>query len=324
MVTNEPDNLFTALKIALSPENLQNLQMLRDIRKQNRLACRWARYANALEHAPLIRDIKVSANQAVITLDSKTITPSQSQQLLTSLQEFCPWKKGPFSVFGHQIDSEWRSDIKWQRIDHELGDLTDQNVCDIGCNNGYFLWRLAARANRPRIIVGIEPMAAHWYSFQLLQRYIGLEGIYFEPFGVEHLDLMPDCFDTILCLGILYHHTDPVGLLRKMKTSLKKNGRLVIDCQGIEGSDPLALVPQGRYAGASGIWFLPTVPALIHWIRRAGYQDVRCFYSAKLTPEEQRPTSWAEIKSLSDYLSPDQATTIEGYPAPWRHYVVAR
>src|SRR5210317_1969272 len=31
------------------------------------------------------------------------------------LQTLHPWRKGPFSAFGVHIDTEWRSDFKWQR-----------------------------------------------------------------------------------------------------------------------------------------------------------------------------------------------------------------
>ncbi|MFO0447474.1 MAG: DUF1698 domain-containing protein, partial [Pseudomonadota bacterium] len=38
-----------------------------------------------------------------------------------------------------------------------------------------------------------------------------------------------------------------------------------------------------------------------------------------------RSTAWAPIKSLQDFLDPQDSTrTVEGYPAPWRHYLMIR
>ncbi|MDX1522001.1 MAG: DUF1698 domain-containing protein, partial [Anaerolineae bacterium] len=123
---------------------------------------------------------------------------------------------------------------------------------------------------------------------------------------------------------ILYHHTDPVGLLRKMHTALTPQGELVIDCQGIPGDEPVALTPRGRYARARGIWFLPTLSCLENWIHRAGFTNIRPVFAEPLSPAEQRRTAWADIDSLAEFLDPaDPSLTIEGYPAPWRFYVIA-
>jgi tRNA (mo5U34)-methyltransferase len=147
----------------------------------------------------------------------------------------------------------------------------------------------------------------------------------FEMFGVEHVDHFSGVFDSIFCLGILYHHTDPVGLLRKMAKALRSRGRLFIDCQGIPGTDPVALTPAGRYAGAGGVWFLPTRSCLENWIRRAGFSRMTWIHAEPLSIEEQRTTEWAPVRSLADFLDPqDRSRTIEGYPAPQRFYVMVQ
>lgn len=177
------------------------------------------------------------------------------------------------------------------------------------------------------------------------------------------------CFDVVFCLGVLYHVTDPVAMLRTLWKSMAKGGTLIVDCQGIPddlpptgsgaeaagsggapGSDsggekgagsganssansgargagglPLCLVPRGKYAGGSGMWFLPNRQALVHWLERANFRNVTVFYAAPLSTDEQRATpGWAPLKSLSDNLNPrDPTQTVEGYPAPWRYYVRA-
>lgn len=260
-------------------------------------------------------------HQAVVEIgQDHELNEEQRLVLRAALEAQVPWKKGPFSIFGIEIDAEWRSDWKWERIYRQRPVLSGKTIADIGCHNGYFMFRMLA--DHPRLVIGFEPVAKHWMSFHMLNSLVQQEALQFELLGVEHIDLFPKFFDTIFCLGILYHHTDPISLLRKMKTALKPGGELWIDCQGIPGDEPVALIPRNRYANAKGIWFLPTLPALTHWVRRAGFQKVECFFAEALSPLEQRSTSWAPVKSLIDFLDPnDKTKTIEGYPAPWRYYL---
>lgn len=264
-----------------------------------------------------VRDEKICFGQA------SDLTADDHLRLREVLDAFRPWKKGPYEIFGQNIDSEWRSDLKWNRVMPALRSLKDEVIADIGCHNGYFMFRMIEEGARQ--VIGFEPMPANAYAHKVLQEFHPVPDIAFELFGVEHIDLFPETFDTIFCMGILYHHTDPIGLLRKMKSALKPKGRIVIDCQGIAGAESISLTPSGRYAGASGVWFLPTLPALQNWIKRAGLSQQRVIYSEPLSVEEQRATEWADVKSLKDFLDPnDQRKTIEGYPAPYRHYIVAK
>ena len=244
-------------------------------------------------------------------------------QLQQALQLLMPWKKGPFSLPGVDIDAEWRSDIKWDRVKDRAA-FSAKVVADIGSHNGYFMF--AASHLKPSLMIGLEPAVRPVAQFNLLQQLGRVPHIYTEPVGVEDIDqLYSDFFDTVLCMGILYHQTDPIQTLRKIHKSLRRRGELIVDCQGIAGPEPHALVPEGRYCGATGIWWLPTTTALLSWVRRAGFREAEIFFSEPLSTLEQRATAWAPIKSLADFLSPDDQTkTVEGYPAPWRHYLWAK
>jgi tRNA (mo5U34)-methyltransferase len=159
----------------------------------------------------------------------------------------------------------------------------------------------------------------------MMQQWVNDPRLRFELLGVEQIDLFPQFFDTIFCLGILYHHTDPMSLLRKMRAALAPKGEIVIDCQGIAGDLPVALTPRRRYANASGIWFLPTRACLENWVARAGFTDIQFFFAEPLSTLEQRRTPWADIDSLAEALDPnDPSKTCEGYPAPWRFYLRAK
>lgn len=274
-----------------------------------------------------IQDIKSNwfdFSDSVVKIGRKDeLSPEQQQRFLQSLKAFCPWKKGPFELFGINIDAEWRSDWKWSRILPHIQSLENRKVADIGCHNGYFMFRMAEQ--KPACVIGFEPVPKHFWNFQLMQNIVQQETLFFELLGVEHIDFYPNFFDTIFCLGILYHHPDPIGLLGKMKQALAPKGEIIIDCQGIPGELPVSLIPRKRYAQARGIWFLPTQSCLENWLARAGFTQLNCFFAAPLSTEEQRRTAWADIDSLQEFLnSDDSSLTVEGYPAPWRYYVIAR
>ncbi|MEZ4742144.1 MAG: tRNA 5-methoxyuridine(34)/uridine 5-oxyacetic acid(34) synthase CmoB [Bdellovibrionota bacterium] len=300
------------------------IQSLREKNEGKKTAENLAIYRHALSTLHNFKTNNIDLEKNAITIGTLDELSTQQQKTLNeALTTFIPWKKGPFNLFGQYIDSEWRSDLKWERIKNYIGHLKDQKIADIGCNNGYFMFRMAPE--QPEIVIGFEPYAKHWFAYNLIQRLGNVPNIYFEIFGTEYIDLYPKFFDKVFCLGILYHQTDPIATLRKIYESLSNNGEIIIDCQGIEGSEPIALVPSGRYAQARGIWYLPTKACLENWLRRTKFRQIECFYDEKLSTDEQRTTPWAPIKSLKDFLDPNDINkTIEGYPAPRRFYFSAK
>lgn len=282
-----------------------------------------SKYREAVQSVRDIESDWFDFSDAVVIGQGSELSTEQQQRFYQSLQTFCPWKKGPFELFGINIDAEWRSDWKWARILPHIQSLKNRKVADIGCHNGYFMFRMAHQ--QPDCVIGFEPVAKHFWNFQLIQNIVRQEMLTFELLGVEDIDLYPNFFDTIFCLGILYHHRDPIGLLEKIWKALAFKGEIVIDCQGIPGELPVALTPRQRYAQARGIWFLPTLSCLENWMARAGFTQIKCIFAEPLSVDEQRRTAWADIDSLPEFLNPENPSlTIEGYPAPWRYYVIAR
>lgn len=305
-------------------QEAEQIRTLRAERQANLFAERFACYKDAVKNVSDLRPSVVDLDTASLQIGrAEDLSDDQKRRLDETLDVFCPWKKGPFSCFGVDIDAEWRSDWKWDRVFAHSPPLEGKRIADIGCHNGYFMFRMAA--HNPQFVVGIEPYPKNQWMFQLFQQWLQLDNIHFDLLGVEHMDLFEGCFDVIYCLGILYHHTDPIGLLRKIRYALAPGGTLIVDCQGIPGDQPVSLVPRKRYAKARGIWNLPTQSCLEHWIVRSGYANVETFFSEPLSIEEQRRTKWADIESLRDFLDiKDITKTVEGYPAPWRHYVKAK
>ncbi|MGR9014551.1 MAG: DUF1698 domain-containing protein, partial [Gammaproteobacteria bacterium] len=75
---------------------------------------------------------------------------------IRQLKALHPWRKGPYNLFGIHIDTEWRSDWKWNRLKDHIAPLEHRMVLDVGCGNGYHCWRMLGAG--AKTVVGIDPM----------------------------------------------------------------------------------------------------------------------------------------------------------------------
>lgn len=241
----------------------------------------------------------------------------------TVLKALIPWRKGPFYLFGVDVDTEWRSFMKWRRVRPSMPCLEGKRILDIGASNGYYLFRMADQ--NPAFALGVEPFLPYYYQFQLIQRYAAHPDLFMLPAGFEELPDMRAFFDVIFCMGVLYHRKSPVTFLQDVRRYMKTGAELVLETLVIEGEFPFCLTPAGRYAKMRNIYFLPTVSCLSRWLGHAGFGEVRCVDLAFTTTEEQRRTDWAFDESLADFLDPaDSGRTVEGEPAPLRAVLLAR
>ncbi|MDE0988825.1 MAG: tRNA 5-methoxyuridine(34)/uridine 5-oxyacetic acid(34) synthase CmoB [Pseudomonadales bacterium] len=238
------------------------------------------------------------------------------------LSMFLPWRKGPFQVGKTLIDTEWRSDWKWQRISRHIQPLEGKQVLDIGCGNGYHLFRmLGAGAD---LALGIDPTILFNYQFSLLQKLSQPNRAYLLPLRSEHLPQFGG-FDTVFSLGVLYHQRSPIDHLKELLSFAKPGGELVLETLIVEGDQNTLLIPRDRYAKMANVWFIPSTSMLELMLRRAGFIDVKTVDVNVTSLEEQRATRWMQFQSLEDYLDPtDKTKTVEGYPAPTRAVLVAR
>ncbi|CZT30384.1 tRNA 5-methoxyuridine(34)/uridine 5-oxyacetic acid(34) synthase CmoB [Pseudomonas cerasi] len=278
------------------------------------------RWQSALDALPDLQPERIDL------LDSFTLEAECNGEIRTVLRKallgLSPWRKGPFNVFGVHIDTEWRSDWKWSRVSPHL-DLKGKRVLDVGCGNGYYQWRmLGAGADS---VIGVDPNWLFFCQFQAMQRYLPDLPAWHLPFALEDLPANLEGFDTVFSMGVLYHRKSPIDHLLALKDCLVKGGELVMETLVVPGDVHQVLVPEDRYAQMRNVWFLPSVPALELWMRRAGFTDVRCVDVSHTTVDEQRSTEWMRFQSLSDYLDPtDHSKTIEGLPAPMRAVIVGR
>lgn len=234
-----------------------------------------------------------------------------------------PWKKGPFNLWGVEVDAEWRSDFKWDRLCDHLPSLQGLDVLDVGCHNGYYMYRMLEQ--QPASVLGIDPVPRLWYQFHLMQKLLKPNSLEFQLWGWQQMEDWDALFDSIFCMGILYHHSDPIGLLRTLYKALRPGGFLVMETIVIPGEQAMCLVPEDRYAKMRNVWFLPTVPACENMLTRTKFKEVVCLADEVHTPQEQRSTSWHGGPSHEDFMMADNPEkTLEGHPAPRRAIFLAR
>ena len=244
-------------------------------------------------------------------------------QLRETLQGLHPWRKGPFELCGVHIDTEWRSDWKWQRLQGRIDPLAQRRVLDVGCGSGYHCWRMLGEGAAQ--VIGIDPTPLFVVQFWALQKYLQQDNIWVLPVGIERVPPKLQAFDTVFSMGVLYHRRSPVDHLLELRDCLRPGGQLVLETLVIEGGPGATLVPEGRYARMGNVWFLPSCDTLMGWLRKTGFQQPQVLDVATTTTEEQRSTPWMRFHSLADFLDPDDSSkSIEGYPAPRRAMLSAR
>ena len=227
-----------------------------------------------------------------------------------------PWRKGPFKINDLFIDSEWRSFIKWNIIKPHLN-LENKDVLDVGCNNGYYMFRMLEM--NPKSITGFDPSALFNLQFEFINKFIKSK-IEYKLLGVEHIPLYNKKFDTIFCMGVLYHRPDPITMLKELKEGLNPNSEVILDTLIIEGEEEIALSPI-RYQKMKNVYFIPTLKTLYNWIEKAKFKEIEFLGKKYTKTDEQRKTEWIDGESLNNFLNKDETKTIEGHPPPLRVYL---
>lgn len=292
------------------------------IREERLKWLRWKNIAPLQEAILSLPQIKPSAIEFEdeVAISFINLSAHHKQQINETAKMLKPWRKGPFRISDTFIDSEWQSYLKYNLLEPHF-DLRDKIVGDIGCNNGYYLFRMLKQ--KPKRLIGFDPSPIAYSQFQFINHFIK-SNIVYELLGVEHIAMYEHKFDLLFCLGVLYHRSDPVGMLKSLYKGLESGGELILDTFMIEGEDEICLTPRDRYSKIPNVYFIPTIPALENWCLRAGFASVEVLDIRKTELSEQRKTEWIDHQSLEHFLDPDDHNkTIEGYPAPQRVYLKA-
>jgi len=260
-------------------------------------------------------------NNSVNVGNGQIFTDNEVKTLTEQLMLLHPWRKGPFHLHGLHIDTEWRSDWKWQRIKPHLSNLENRTILDVGSGNGYHLFRMHGAG--AKLAIGIDPSQKFLCQFHAIKHFLGKLPVHQFPLGIEHMPAMP-LFDSVFSMGVLYHRRSPIEHIMKLKSLLRPGGELVLETLVVEGDKDTVFLPDGRYAQMRNVWFLPSTDALKLWMKRCDLKNIRLVDVSRTTTDEQRPTKWMHFHSLQNYLDPDNADlTIEGYPGPVRATIIA-
>lgn len=278
---------------------------------------------------------------------AQQLSDSQQMELTAALRRFHPWRKGPFDVLGVRIDTEWRSDMKWNRFADAI-DIRGHMVLDVGCGNGYYGWRMVSAG--AKLVCGLDPMLLFVMQYEVIRKYAarcvtaaasnspllnaepddtrsdaedGVRNVVL-PVGDDVLTGPLKVFDTVFSMGVLYHRTSPVDHLLSLRNALRPGGQLLLETLVIDDRTATVLVPEKRYARMRNVWFIPSISMLLLWLNRTGFRECRVLDLSVTTTEEQRQTDWMTFESLSECLDPtDPGRTVEGYPAPRRVVIAA-
>ena len=279
-------------------------------------------WLSMLENLPDIKASEMELISEVKIGSDKDTDKASLEKLEQDLRILMPWRKGPFSLFGININTEWHSDWKWDRVQPHIKPLTGKQVLDIGCGNGYYALRSYGQG--ADLVIGVDPGQKYIMQFYALKKYLGDIPVHLLPLGIEDIPPSLKAFDTVFSMGVLYHRRSPLDHLIELRECLKPGGELVLETLVIEGDVNSVLLPTGRYQQMRNVWFLPSCDALVLWLQRCGFKNVRVVDVSKTTTDEQRATDWMTFDSLEKFLDPnDSSKTIEGYPGPMRAVVLA-
>ncbi|HKK17445.1 MAG TPA: tRNA 5-methoxyuridine(34)/uridine 5-oxyacetic acid(34) synthase CmoB [Opitutales bacterium] len=242
------------------------------------------------------------------------------EALAETLRQLIPWRKGPLNLGGVGIDTEWRSDWKWNHIAPHVN-LNGQRVLDIGAGNGYFGWRMLADGAAQ--VVGCDPTLLFYTQYQAIEHFAGQSAHLLLPLKFEQLPARAD-FDSVFSMGVLYHRKNPHEHLQRIRDHLIPNGTAFIETLIIPGRGDDELDPKDRYANMRNVHHLPTEGRLLRWMKEAGFSGVEIVDVTPTTVEEQRSTDWMPFHSLVNALAEKGGLTIEGFPPPLRATVVGR
>lgn len=280
------------------------------------------KWNNILENLPEMTATYLDIATNITAKNENSVDRKEKSRIKMLLKCFMPWRKGPFSVYGIYVNSEWQSHWKWNRIINHLPSLKNHTVLDVGCSNGYYLWRMLGAG--AKMVVGIDPNLLFLFQFKAICKLIGRHKskMHFLPISINSMPSL-ESFNMVFSMGMLYHQKSPLEHLLKLKNQIVSRGNLILETIVLNGDKNSVFTPVGRYAGMRNVYFVPSIAALKIWLTKCGFIDIKVISHYTTSITEQRRTTWINSQSLQDFLS-DDFHTIEGYPRPVRAAILAK
>lgn len=197
-----------------------------------------------------------------------------------------PWLQGPF-LLGDDlvVGGAWRTDTRWITLGPEVPDLIGKRVLDVGSNAGYDPFRFSLLG--PQELVACEPFA--FINQMRFLEEIYQAGIEIRELGWQGLD--PERmgrFDLVHCHGVLYHETNPVGLLRRLYEMTADDGLFLFG--SMMHADPskadLSRMVPLAYFGDETWWWTPGPTAMWRMLESVGFEVEKTFGVSNGPPGE--------------------------------------
>lgn len=280
-------------------------------------------WRDALGSLPSIRRPAATLNSATVGVPDLKLDHGEQKATRDALLRLLPWRKGPFDIGGVEVDAEWRSNLKWDRVCEAISPLEDRLVLDVGSGNGYYALRM--RGQGARMVIGIDPTLLYVVQYRAIARFFEPQPVHVLPLRLHDLPPKMRLFDSVFSMGVLYHQRAPLTHLQQLRDALRPGGELVLETLLLPNEEACAKTPENRYARMRNVWLLPSASELTVWLARSGFVDITLADVTPTTVDEQRSTRWMPFESLLEALDPDDTTkTVEGWPAPRRAILVAR
>ena len=280
-------------------------------------------WKNVINGLPIKEKRNVTLNKSVISVKNIELNDTEKEITKNILKELSPWRKGPFSVDDIFIDSEWKSNRKWDRVKSIISPLDDKTVLDVGCGNGYYSFRMIGEG--AKLVIGIDPSDLFMMQFRAISHFINPIQVYLLRLQLQDLPSNKSLFDSVFSMGILYHQKSHHRHLSKCAALLKPGGELVLETIIFPGKSNFINSGNQRYSQMRNVWYLPNLNELTTWLKIAGFTKIKLGSINRTSIDEQRSTEWMTTQSLIDGLDPkNHDLTIEGYPAPHRIVIVCK
>lgn len=173
------------------------------------------------------------------------------------------------------------------------GSLNGKSVLDLGCCQGF--WSFESRKAGASSVLGIDSSPFFVKEAEALRTVLQIEGCSFLSAHLEDDPWWQQCpeSDITLTLGVLYHLTDPVHVLRKAMSRTKR--AIVVDGEVALGETP-SLQLRARTPGepttirsnlTSEIRTVPTASAILWLLKDGGFTSATI-----LKPSAEMPTDY--------------------------------
>ena len=204
-------------------KKIEKLKKIKILNESFQLKFKSNSFSNSFVNSFLCSLIKVKKNKnTTINLSTDAIEFKDKSLDIKKVELLCsklmPWRKGPFKINELYIDSEWKSNIKWNRINKHII-IKDKIICDIGTGNGYYLYKFLQY--KPKLIIGLDPHPKYMLQFFLFEYIKPNKKISFLPIGWQNCHELNKKIDVIVCMGVLYHQKNPIQFLKSLKKPLR-------------------------------------------------------------------------------------------------------